>query len=571
MADGREDDEVPGRVEDILCKQRVKEIMCQPCLSKDKKNVADKFCSTCNEFQCIDCSGVHNVLDIFISHKLLNANVAHVIRCDQHTKVLDFFCEDENKLCCSTCAIVDHSKCHGVVEVEKIAGKMMSPSSSLEEILQGAIECVEAIARHTVTSKDRLAQDVEEIQAKIKKMRDEVVKMFDELEVNIVKRAKSLQKETLGNLEKKQSQIEKHLAYVTGYLETLHSIYKNRTPTQKFIAEQKMENEVNVVCRNVNEECQNFKTVTISFDFDGQLTLPPRSITDFVPGQLTLKYHERENVNAVNKVTTLTQVSSIELKKTGDDTEKTFVTGINFLPDGRLVVMDHFNKKLIVYNENLEKVGSYQLSYRPLSVVAVSEDEVAITSGSEYIIEFLRVSKANEISSSRKCKVRKKYDSICLKDNSQFVVGAIDYQIPVEIITLAGEPNAFSINFPNKAYPEETSRCTYIRNGDKVVFTDRYEHTVYIYDIKTNTRVVVKDDQIKQPFGVAVGPYDTILVCSMRTNSIVQISQTGQILSSHKIDMEFPHTVCVSRDKAFLVVTNSSFGNVKMQKFKISL
>ncbi|XP_060567969.1 E3 ubiquitin-protein ligase TRIM39-like [Ruditapes philippinarum] len=182
MADGGKDDEVPGRVEYILCK----EIMCQPCLSKDKKNVADKFCSTCNEFQCFDCSGVHNVLDIFISHKLLNANVAHVIRCDQHKKVLDFFCEDEKKLCCSTCAIVDHNKCHKVVEVEKIARKVTSPSSSLEEILQEAREKAEDIKRHIITSKYQLVQDVEEIQAKIREMREEVVRMFDELEVNIV-------------------------------------------------------------------------------------------------------------------------------------------------------------------------------------------------------------------------------------------------------------------------------------------------------------------------------------------------------------------------------------------------
>ncbi|XP_060578652.1 tripartite motif-containing protein 66-like [Ruditapes philippinarum] len=397
MADGGEDDEVPGRVEDILCKRRDKEIMCQPCLSKDKKIVADKFCSTCNEFQCIDCSGVHNVLAIFKSQKLLNANVAHVIRCDQHTKVLDYFCEDENKLCCRTCAIVDHRACKSIAEVGKIIGKMTSSSSDLDDILQEAKDNAEDIARDIITSKDQLVQDVQEIHAKIREMRDEVMRMFVELEVAIVKRAKTLQKETLDNLEKKQLQIEKHLHRVTAYLETVQSIFETGTPTQKFIAEQKMGNEVNFVCRNVNEECQNFQTMTISFDFDEQLNLPPKSITDFVPGHLTLKYHSREIVNAVNKVMTLTPGSSIGLKKTGDDFEQPFFSGIDFLSDGRLVAVDNNNKKFLVYNEKFENVGSYQLSFYPLSVVAVSEDEVAITSGNEYIIDFLRVSKANEI------------------------------------------------------------------------------------------------------------------------------------------------------------------------------
>jgi DNA-binding beta-propeller fold protein YncE len=311
--------------------------------------------------------------------------------------------------------------------------------------------------------------------------------------------------------------------------------------------------------------------MTISFDFDEQLNLPPQSITNYVPGQFTLKYHQRENVNAVNKVMTLTQVSSSEFKKTGDDLKDLFYSGIDFLPDGRLVAVDNNNEKLIVYNEKLEKVGSYQLSYSPMSVVAVSEDEVAITSGNEYIIDYLRVSKANKISPSKKRKVTTNYNSICLKDNRQLMVGTFDYQIPVEIIPLAGDPYVFCINFPNKAYPLGTSTCTYIRNSDKVVLTDRYEDTVYIYDIKTNTRIVVKDDQIQGPRGVAVGPSDTILVCSNETDSIVQISLTGHILSSYKIDMELPFRACVSCDESFLVVTNACTGNMKMQKFKISL
>jgi DNA-binding beta-propeller fold protein YncE len=151
------------------------------------------------------------------------------------------------------------------------------------------------------------------------------------------------------------------------------------------------------------------------------------------------------------------------------------------------------------------------------------------------------------------------------------MVGTYDEQRPVEIVSLIAQEYVFNINFPEKTYPLDASACTYIRSSDKVVLTDRYEHTVYIYDIETDTRIVVKDDQIQEPCGVAVGPYDTILVCSLRTNSIVQISQTGQILSSHKIDMEYPYRACVSCDKTFLAITNSCEGEMKIQKFKISL
>ncbi|XP_060567067.1 uncharacterized protein LOC132725894 [Ruditapes philippinarum] len=563
-----EDDEVPGRVKVNLC---------QPCLSKDKQTGADTFCSTCNEFQCNDCSNVHNVLAILKNHELVSVKEANAFTtlfemknldlCDQHEKLFEYFCEDEKKLCCSTCAIDNHRKCDNVVEIEKIAGKITSPTSTLAKKLKAAKKVAESVARHVCSSKDQLAHDVKEIHEMIKHMRNEVIRMFDDLEDTVAKRAKILQRETLEILSKKQTQNEKHLADVTLCLETIESIFKNGTPVQKYIAEQKMESNVNALCRNIKEDCQKSETVNISFHFDETLKLPPLPITEYVPGQLLLKSTRKGDFDKAMK---LTPVSAIVLKKTGDDINKPFYTGIDFLHDGRLVAMDYINKKCLVYNEKLEKVGSFKLSYYPLSVVAVSEEEVAITRGDEYNIEYLHVSKSNEITSRRTCKVKTKYDSICLKDDKQFVVGTFDEPRPVRIVSFKGEERDFKVKFPNKTYPIGSSACTYIKSCDKVVITDRDEHTVYIYDIKTDTRVLVKDDQIQEPCGAAVGPSDTVLVCCRNTNCIVQISQRGQILSSYKLDMTYPYEVCVSRYKSFLVVANNCPGNMKMQKFKIS-
>jgi hypothetical protein len=110
---------------------RVKETLCQPCLNNNKQTTAEKFCPTCNEFQCLDCANVHNTHVFLKSHKLVNANEAKrkqgsfdmkgLDKCDQHQKVLEFFCEDENQLCCSTCAILNHRKCHSIVEILKVA------------------------------------------------------------------------------------------------------------------------------------------------------------------------------------------------------------------------------------------------------------------------------------------------------------------------------------------------------------------------------------------------------------------------------------------------------------------
>ncbi|XP_053403321.1 uncharacterized protein LOC128558378 [Mercenaria mercenaria] len=574
MGNNSSGDAVPGRTEQILC---------QPCSSKDKQTVADVFCSTCDEFQCMDCSNIHKTYAFMKNHKLVKAkdikekpvsfDMKGLDQCDEHQKVLKFFCEDENQLCCSTCAIVDHRKCHSVVEIQKIAGRSAPTRSKLKASLQDIREKAETVVKYTKSSKERLKQDVKEVSLKIRRMRDNVMKMFDDLEVSVAKDAESFKTETLEKLTKKQSDNEKHIADATKSLETIDNVHQNGTPSQQFIMEQSMKKQVDELSSNVDKECQRLKTVTISFDFDETLKLPPLSISDYIPGQLTLKYSVPEAVKPitpVDPIVKLTKVTSIDLKQTGDDAEEPLYSGLDFLPDGRLVTVDNKNKKCLIYNEKLEKVGSYQLSYLPQSVVAVSEEEVAITCGNGYKIDFLRVSKSNKLILIRTCKVKTKYESICMKDERYFVVGTQDDTRPVRIVSLSGEEKDFSINFPNKKYPRDTGGCTYIRNSDKVVLTDRYEHSIYIYDIKNKTRVVVKDDQIKEPRGVAVGPSDCILVCSENTNSIVQISSTGLFLSSYKLEMKYPYRVCVSKNKSIVAVTNSAKSEKKLQYFKVT-
>jgi hypothetical protein len=208
-----------------------------------------------------------------------------------------------------------------------------------------------------------------------------------------------------------------------------------------------MKNDVNVLHTNVDAECHDLKTVTVSFDFDETLKLSPLSVTDFIPGQLNLTFCLSEVANTifpVNKAMILTPVKSIDLKQEEDDIKEPLYSGIDFLPNGRLVAVDNRNKQFLVYNDKLEKVGSYQLFYMPQSVVAVSEDKVAITSASALKLDILDVNNYNDITLDRTITVTTQYDSICQKDEKHFVVGIINHSRPVRIISSTGEEIDFN-------------------------------------------------------------------------------------------------------------------------------
>ncbi|XP_045202221.2 E3 ubiquitin-protein ligase TRIM71-like [Mercenaria mercenaria] len=567
-------DAVPGRIGQQLC---------QPCSRKDLQTTADVFCSDCDEFQCNECSKAHTVYAFMKNHKLVNAvevkskptsfDMKGMDICEKHGKLFEFFCEDENQLCCSTCAIVNHRNCRSVVEISEIAEKSRSVGFPLKRKLEEVKSKAEKVVNHIESSKEQLSVDIKTMFAGIKRIRDDVIKMFDDLEVYVTRETDVFQAEVTNKQAKKQSNCVKHISDVKKSLEVVDTALQNGTPSQQFIVEKKMKKQVNELYRDVDNDCQNLEIATASFKFEETLKLPPLPFSDYVPGKLTLNYTSNEgkkSVAPVNPVVKLTKITSIDLKQTGDDVKEPLFSGLDFLPDGRLVAVDNKNMKCLIYNEKFEKVGSFQLSYMPRSVATVSEDEVAITSGGKYKIDFLRVSKSNDITFIRTCKVSTKYDSICLKDEGHFVTGTVDDTRSVRIVSLSGEEKDFSTSLPNKDCSLPAFVCDYIRNSDKLILTDRLEHTVYIYDVATNTRVVVKNDQIKEPRGVAVGPSDCILVCSNKTNSIVQLSQTGRILSSYTLDMKLPYRVCVSKDQSIIAVTNRSTNKPKLQLFKLT-
>ncbi|XP_060580970.1 uncharacterized protein LOC132737657 [Ruditapes philippinarum] len=473
-------------------------------------------------------------------------------QCDQHQKLVEFFCEDEDQLCCSTCAIVDHRKCHSVVEVQKIAGMFTSQGSSLKGKWQEVKENAEHVVKSIISAKGQVQLDAKEIPGTIRRKRDRVIEMFEDLEASVVKKVEEFKTETIAQLDKKQSKNEEYVADATQNLETINNVYKNGTSVQQFIVEKKMQEDVNNLFTKVNAECQALETVVISFKFDDKLDMSLLPTSSYVPGQLTLKLEPLKTLSPMK----LTPVISIDLKQNEDEPNEPLYAGLDLLPDGRLIAVDSNNKKCLVYNEKLEKVGSYQFSYTPRDLAVVSNEDVVVTSGECYKIDFLKISDNNKISLNRTCQVKTKYCSICLKDEEHFVAGTFDDVRHVRIVSPSGEEDDFNVNFPYTKYLERASACTYVKSAHTIVLTDRYENVVYLYDIKTNTQVVVKDDQIQQPRGVAVGPSDTILVCSARTHSIVQISRIGEILSTFKVDIRYPTFICVSPCNSFCVVSN---------------
>jgi len=201
----------------------------------------------------------------------------------------------------------------------------------------------------------------------------------------------------------------------------------------------------------------------------------------------------------------------------------------------------------------------------PLSLVVVSEEDIAITFGGENVIKCLTVSTTNHITVTNIIRTSVPYNTISLMNDTTFLVNTIEDRRPLRTMTMSGEEKDFD-NLSQKAYGFSDNNSAYVHNNDTLVLTDKSNHTVYMYDNKETciVRTMVKDERIEIPRGVCVGPSGSIFVCSQDTNSLVQVSASGRVLCSHTLDMKYPSTVYISKDGKKLAVSNCALGEVKV-------
>jgi len=76
----------------------------------------------------------------------------------------------------------------------------------------------------------------------------------------------------------------------------------------------------------------------------------------------------------------LTLVTTLDLVKTEGDEEFPFVTGLDFLADGRIAAVDYNNKKCFIMNVDLQRQGAaLKFEDCPNDVTCYKENTLAVT------------------------------------------------------------------------------------------------------------------------------------------------------------------------------------------------
>ena len=219
---------------------------------------AINYCTTCEVFMCKKCSESHNFWpnnknDNVLSLKELSNSESQVtmrrkLYCIKHDhKILEYYCETCQELCCIDCVVLDHQKPnHSCVPLRQMAHMQRETLqkscttfdeklSEAKKALNNICEVMKSIEKNAKTAKDQIEEQKEKIlkivaeklDVKAKKMNEEVDEFYDKMH---------------SELSKQHDDIKKYLDKVEGSVSLPRNLLKRGSieeilSSQKFIDE----------------------------------------------------------------------------------------------------------------------------------------------------------------------------------------------------------------------------------------------------------------------------------------------------------------------------------------------
>lgn len=196
---------------------------CESCKTLAKDSKADYFCLDCQESLCKLCSDIRHTLKSLQLHKVVAVGpnekqstqksndlkmTPDYLKCRLHSdRLIEFYCKDDETLCCAICRDLNHKNCTGVVEVKERAtqenaeAEIKKLKEAIISISAYAETIIKARASNIITHKKQVKCVIPQIQD----IRKNIDQIMNALEINANETA-----ESLANAYKASAYKEKH-------------------------------------------------------------------------------------------------------------------------------------------------------------------------------------------------------------------------------------------------------------------------------------------------------------------------------------------------------------------------
>ncbi|XP_052239619.1 uncharacterized protein LOC127850540 isoform X3 [Dreissena polymorpha] len=190
--------------------------------------------------------------------------------CEEHGKAIKFYCEDHSKLCCSTCTFT-HRKCDNVDEIKSISlinkPEFQATKHALIKIESEAASFIADCEK----SRDELNESIANISDEGDKIKDSIVKLFEEAQQKMFTEINQFKAEVSMQLDKKYTAASQIQEQINQILPMYSAILEHGTFEQKFIFSKKTKEQQNTIETHVDSQRNATVTTNISLSFSREL------------------------------------------------------------------------------------------------------------------------------------------------------------------------------------------------------------------------------------------------------------------------------------------------------------
>ena len=250
---------------------------CGPCNSESKTKEPNHYCTTCSEYICADCVGLHRKFKEMRDHAIVSGlevskqgpnkpTTVPGVKCDCSQNFVEFLCEDHNEVVCGACHTVKHRKCTTVLIQNKCSMAMGYQHGSVLKKVKSLENEIDVLMYTAEEEKRCVNRMTDAGSAEIKHFRNKLDIVLDTKEQKLMKDINALGSEQNKTINQHVSSLATTLQMLQADRKTLENLESHGSTEAIFATEIKVSKpliEYETVMLDIEKE---FKKCSIMFE-----------------------------------------------------------------------------------------------------------------------------------------------------------------------------------------------------------------------------------------------------------------------------------------------------------------
>ncbi|XP_060588069.1 uncharacterized protein LOC132743214 [Ruditapes philippinarum] len=502
------------------------DVLCSMCKNKGKNTEGEKFCVDCNDYFCRTCVQVHNEVPILVGHKVLDKSQLKsgtskglpkvpAERCDRHShKHIDMYCQNHDKVGCSTCMAVDHRFCKDTFYIPEFI------QNNTYEVEYSQIEIkLKAIAKTLAEQCDRFKNDKQRLLKRKAELLADIRKFRQEINDHLNK----LEKCSLDEIDDKVKSLEDKIEYSLKQLQTNKSMVAsandklastNILRSEVFLYVKMAEDAANVANKYIEDA--KFQSSVECIDFQ-----PDRAI-------LTQLEHKKTIGTLTETTVNLFQIKENQSYnvKVKSDMYNSYIISACCMEDGTIILADYNNTKLKrLHSYNYTVTDYCDLPGKPSQVCMINNTQVAVTVSSKREVHFISLER--QMKTTGKLKTDFDCHGLAYANNNLYISG---FDMSVYMYTLSGR----KLKQFSKDQSGHELYCIIeslaVRNDATRIYIADHDKKLIVLGNNGQVITSFNDKQLLGANCCYLTEAGSVLVSGFYSNNVLQFTRDGELI-----------------------------------------